>query len=104
MGEGLVEGAVGVVEGRGFRVVAEKISIGLPIDHKRDTIRWRWNFRRVGNVNIQHPGDPRYHLAPRMVYFDCIVRLRDGVPIWRSTLPTLAPLDENDMVSHYDKG
>ena len=101
--EGLVEGAVGVVEGRGCRVVAEMISIGLPIDHSRYEIRWTGNFRRVRNVNIQHPGDPRYHTAPRMVYFDRIVGLRDGVPIWRSTLQTLVPLDEDDPVSHYDE-
>ena len=101
--EGLVEGAVGVVEGRGCRVVAEMISIGLPIDHSRYEIRWTGNFRRVRNVNIQHPGDPRYHTAPRMVYFDRIVGLRDGVPIWRSTLQTLVPLEEDDPVSHYDE-
>ena len=101
--EGLVEGAVGVVEGRGCRVVAEMISIGLPIDHSRYEIRWTGNFRRVRNVNVQHPGDPRYHTAPRMVYFDRIVGLRDGVPIWRSTLQTLVPLDEDDPVSHYDE-
>ena len=92
-----MEDAVGVVEGRWCRVVAEMISIGMPVDHNRDEIRWTWNLRRVGNVNIQHPGDPRYHLAPRMVYFDGVVRLRDGVSIWRSTLPTLAPPDENEM-------
>ena len=47
-GEGLVEVAVGVVEGRWCRVVAEMISIGLPIDHISYEIRWTGNFRLVG--------------------------------------------------------
>ena len=54
-------------------------------------------------AKVQYPGDMRYHIVLRMVYFDRIVGLRDGVPICSSKLQTEAPLDKNDPISHYDR-